>query len=462
MSVFDSIIIGAGPAGLFSAYRLLNRIPNAKVLLIDKGFEANNRQCSRSCVNCKNIKRCSVLCGVGGAGLFSDGKLVLDLRSGGMLDSVSNISDENKIRLTNYIEKTLRGFDGISYYGPTPSDNDIKKWSSEFKRSNLNIKHYKVLHMGSQNLKHIISNFVKLLKSFTNFTLLTNLNVTNVYKKSDDINVVETDDNKTFLSSNIIFSVGKTGSKWLRDLFEKNNISFKKTPAYIGVRLETSHENIAKLFEFSFDPKIWMESNNRKVKTHCFCRHGEVINTNYMGYSVVGGHTQLTENEPDKFRNLPNKSNFNILISTSSDQGQILSLLEKFKTVNPYGYVVQTVGSFFAGNLDSDIKNLKKGQPGNIRSILDSFDESGKYIAEFIQKLGEIVPGIMNVDNLIYAPAIEWLMDMVNVDSNMETQIKGWFAVGDGAGLSQGVVHAAATGIIAAEEICNRIKNVET
>lgn len=313
MNNFDTIIIGAGPAGLFSAYRILQRIPNAKILLIDKGFEADNRHCIRSCTNCKNIKSCSVLCGVGGAGLFSDGKLVLDLRSGGLLDSVSNISYEEKNRLSNYIETTLKGFDGISFYGPTPSDNDIKKWSNKFKKSNLNIKHYKVLHMGSQNLKHIISNFVKHLRSYPNFTLLTNSNVANVYKEGDNINVVKTDDNQIFLSPNVVFSVGKAGSKWLRDLFEKNNISFNKTPAYIGVRLETSHENIAELFKFSFDPKIWMESNNRKVKTHCFCRHGEVINTNHMGYSVVGGHTRVTENEPEKFRNLPNKSNFNIL-----------------------------------------------------------------------------------------------------------------------------------------------------
>ena len=89
---------------------------------------------------------------------------------------------------------------------------------------------------------------------------------------------------------------------------------------------------------------------------------------------------------------------------------------------------------------------------------MDDFESTGKIISDFVLRLSKIVPGILSEDSLVYAPALEWFMNCVEVDSNMETSRKGWFAVGDGAGLSQGIVHSAATSIIAAEEICRRIK----
>ena len=98
---------------------------------------------------------------------------------------------------------------------------------------------------------------------------------------------------------------------------------------------------------------------------------------------------------------------------------------------------------------------------GNIRTVLDGLDNVGGLIADFIIRLSKIVPGVVHEDNLIYAPALEWFMDSVKVNQSMETTHKGWFAVGDGAGLSQGIVHAAATGIIAANEICLRVEERE-
>ena len=120
-------------------------------------------------------------------------------------------------------------------------------------------------------------------------------------------------------------------------------------------------------------------------------------------------------------------------------------------------------GSFMSASNDLSMLQVshlaKHAVGGNIRKILDSFDGTGDCIAEFITLLENIVPRIQNKDNLIYAPAIEWFMDSVTVHPNMETNHKGWFAVGDGAGLSQGIVHAAATGIIAARDICSRLES---
>ena len=458
---YDVIIIGAGPAGLFAAYRILEKLPDMSVLLIEKGTNIKSRRCEKNCSICPDYEKCNILCGVGGSGLFSDGKLVLDLHSGGLLDSLTDIKEQSKKRLSEYIEKTLKQFDGVSQDGPTPSSDNIIEWSNMFNRNGLNIKHYNVLHMGSKNLKNIITNFVNELKKKPGFELMVNTEVVNVKKDCDGIGIVQTSDGQYFTSENIVFSVGKTGSNWLKRIFVDNQISFRKTKTYIGIRIETAHENIAKLFDFSFDPKIWMVLDNHKVKTHCFCRHGDIICTNYMGFPVVGGQTQITEKNKESMDGFSAKSNFNVLVSTSLEQKTILGLLNELKKVNPYGPVVQNLSSFIDNTVDCNPINdmLGNAKIGNIRKIMDHFDNIGTYIAEFIFRLKKIVPDITNNNSLVYAPAIEWFMDTVDVKPNMETTCSGWFAVGDGAGLSQGIVHAAATGIIAAENICEREKN---
>lgn len=454
----DAIIIGAGPAGLFAAYRILENKPNANVLLIERGLDIQFRECCQNCGICPNYTDCSMLCGVGGSGLFSDGKLVLDLHAGGLLDSISNITEQRKNVLSKYIEHTLRSFDGVSQDGPKPSKEIQKEWLNWFNQSGLEIKHYDVLHMGSKNLRNIITNFLIKLKEKRGFKILTSTEVTNVYKKND-LSFVEVLDGRTFISTNILFSVGKTGSEWLKGIFLKNQISFKKNTTYIGVRFETSHSNISKLFEFSFDPKIWMYFDNHKVKTHCFCRHGEVICTNYMGFPVVGGQTQITEKNNESMNEISKKSNFNVLVSTSLDENRIMNLLNDVKRINPDGPVVQSITSFINNSNDlNPIAGLSDNvKVGNLREIFDQYDGIGRCIVEFISRLEKIVPSLTQKDGLIYAPAIEWFMDTVNVTPNMETSCSGWFAIGDGAGLSQGIVHAAATAIIAADDVSLRI-----
>ena len=459
MKYYNIVIIGAGPAGMFTAYYILKNSNVAKVLLVDKGSISVERKCCGQCAKCLNRKNCSVLCGVGGAGLFSDGKLVMDLHAGGKIDAISTLSEKEKKNLTDYIVKTLKKYDGVSELSPEISETELNTWKDRFEKEGLSIRHYDVLHMGTNNLCHITTNFIKDLLNNPRFSLKSGSEVTDIYDAEDQKSSICMKNGERYLTSCVVFSVGKTGSEWLKKIFLKNHISCLKTKTYIGVRLETSHDSVKELFKYSFDPKIWSYYGNQKVKTHCFCRHGEIICSNYMGYPVIGGHTRFTENNHVSEKYLSQKTNFNVLISTNAEKKEILRILDKLKNLNSNGGVVQYLLDFLHYERKGKSGDLKKCYVyGDLRSILDELDHAGEKIADFIIHMSKIFPGILDSENLVYGPALEWLMDSVEVDHYMETSHKNWFAVGDGAGLSQGIVHAAATGIIAAHELCRRME----
>ena len=83
----DIVIIGAGPAGIFTAMELLRRGSKEKILLLEKGRSIETRKCPKAqtgrCMNCKPY--CHITTGFSGAGAFSDGKLSLSPEVGGDL-----------------------------------------------------------------------------------------------------------------------------------------------------------------------------------------------------------------------------------------------------------------------------------------------------------------------------------------------------------------------------------------
>lgn len=83
----DLVIIGAGPAGIFTALQLLRRGSKRRIVMVEKGAAIENRHCPKDktgrCVNCKPY--CHITTGFSGAGAFSDGKLSLSYEVGGQL-----------------------------------------------------------------------------------------------------------------------------------------------------------------------------------------------------------------------------------------------------------------------------------------------------------------------------------------------------------------------------------------
>ena len=209
MKHYSVAIIGAGPAGLFASYYILNKSNKATVLLIDKGVETQKRICCSNCQLCPARERCNVLCGIGGSGLFSDGKLVLDLHSGGKLDAISSLTEEEKAELTKYIVTTLKKYDGVSKMGPHITFEQQQVWKRKFRQQGLSIHHYDVLHMGTENLQHITANFMNELLKNPRFTMKADCEIIDVRDGENEKSILFANNDEKFEAANVMFSIGK-------------------------------------------------------------------------------------------------------------------------------------------------------------------------------------------------------------------------------------------------------------
>lgn len=458
------VIIGAGPSALFAAKSILENSSTISVDIFEQGKLQTERICPADYGQCRNCSICATLQGVGGAGLFSDGKLVLDLTSGGKADGISQLSAFERQQLEDYIKSTFVYFDGVSEEKNKPSKKVQNQQYYLYKEKNLKLKFYDVLHMGTQNLLNITTNFVKYLcvNYGDRFKLITETTVYSIEKCDDKYSISTSKGNSH--AEIVVAAVGKSGVQWLNKVLKSLGCRFISHDYFFGFRLETKIDNVRDMVKYSFDPKIYRIVSDRKIKIHCVCRQGQIRYSRYRGSLVVGGHSPYTQNNSE-YNNDTMNSNFNVLVSFDKEKFPPDYLLDVFRS-NSDRIIVQKLVDFTNNHemqIFGDIlpTNLSMVQLGNLRSIMDSIDpEFSEIVIRFLTSLAELYPGIMDGNNLLYSPAIEWDMDTVTVNKSMETEQKNLFAIGDGAGLSQGIVYSAATGIIAAKEIVIRLEEV--
>jgi uncharacterized FAD-dependent dehydrogenase len=457
---FDLVIIGAGPGGLFAAYKIIENIKNIRILVLDKGKEPSKRICPAIDNVCENCKVCNLISGGGGAGLFSDGKLTLDLSVGGYLKKF--IPPERRTELEKEIKEVIEKFStSYIYHIPSP-DNELLTC---LKKRNLNLKPYPVIHLGSDNLRKFISNFISYLQNKgVKFSFDTSVfSITNKTSSGKWLVKIKRNGNLNQIESNyLIVSAGKEGNFWFSPLVKELDGKVEDNNTYLGTRLEINNSTARPLYELSLDPKIYQGRGNIKIKTHCFCRHGQILLLKYFGLPLVGGHTPFVEIDKNYSTTKFPNSNFAILYrdDTICTWERAIECMKKVDEITGGNLLVQRLGDYLNG-IPTTMQKLNDNSikpsnlnitPGHISErILPSFKDN---FLLFLERLSFCVPNILNLDNLIYAPAIEWWMKKIEVNEHMEVHnLPDLYAIGDGSGLTQGIVQSAATGIIAAEDV---------
>lgn len=461
---YDVVIVGAGPAGLFSAYELITKNKKLKVAILDKGFRVQKRVCpmNKNGIPCQNCNPCAILAGYGGAGTFSDGKLNFIPRLG-KSDLTKYMDESVAYKLIDETEEIFNKFKMDAEVYPSNMDeaNEIKKKVSIAGAKLLLIKQK---HLGSDHLPEYIDGICDYL-SEKGVTLIDRADVTDIKTIDEDNHEVtyETGKNKiTLKTKNVIVAPGRTGAKWIQELADKYKIPYLSQSIEIGVRVEVRKEIMEEITSIIYDPTIFIKTDTYgdEIRTFCTNPGGFVAKENYYGYICVNGHA-LKEIKS-------NNTNFAFISK--------VNLTEPVTNTRLYGESIARIANVLGDGkpIIQSLKDLKNGRRSEWHRIKKGFIEptlkdcvAGDLalvmphriitnILEGLEKLNEIIPGVANDDTLLYGPEIKFFSNEIETDNNFRLHNDNIYFIGDGAGKAGNIVTAAATGLIAARDILSR------
>ena len=462
--MYDVVIVGAGPAGLFSAYEL-SKNKNLKVLLLDSGKFAKNRYCpmnknKKPCVNCGP---CNIMSGYGGAGTFSDGKLNF-IPKLGKSDLFKYMNEQEAYDLIDDTEKIFNEFGMDSDVYPSNMDeaNEIKK---KVALTGARLMLIKQKHLGSDKLPEYIQNFTDYLEK-NGIEVLENSEVTDIHSIKKDLHEVTYKKNKKEVKVNakkVIIAPGRTGAKWVQELADKYNISYVSQSIEIGVRVEVRKEILEDITNVIYDPTIFIKTDTYQDEIRTFCTNpgGFVAKENYYGYICVNGHALKDIKS--------NNSNFAFISK--------VNLTEPVTNTRQYGESIARIANVLGDGkpIIQTLKDLKSGRRSQWSRINKSFITptlqdcvAGDLalvlphriitnILEGLEKLDKIIPGVNNDETLLYGPEIKFFSNEITTNNKFKLDDYDIYFVGDGAGKAGNIVTAAATGLVAARDI---VKNI--
>ncbi len=452
---YDVIIVGGGPAGLFAAYHLMEH-SKLKVLLIEKGKSPLERKCpNHNLQKCIQCDPCNILSGIGGAGLYSDGKLNFIPRLG-KTDLTQFMSMNSAQELIDETEKIFTKFKMDGPVFPTNMD-EAKQIRKEAKRFGIDLLLIKQKHLGSDNLPRYIADMAKYIKS-KGLEIKTCEDVVDIVEKNGHIKGVITDKGK-YNAASVILAPGRIGANWMASIAQKHKINLRQRGIEVGIRVEVHNDIMEDLCNIIYDPTFFIQTSTYDDQTRTFCTNqgGFISLENYKDFVCVNGHAY--SNKKSSNTNFAFLSKV-ILTEPVTDNQAYGESIGKLATIIGGGKpILQRFGDLKRGRR-STWNRISKGyiEPtmtnvvcGDIAMALP--ERILTNLIEGLEVLNFVVPGISNDETLLYAPEIKFFATQVETDSYLETAIKGMYVAGDGPGVAGNIVSAAATGIIPAKRI---------
>lgn len=438
-------IIGIGPAGLCCAYELAkNKL--GPVLMIEKGCDINKRD--------HKIFLSDYTEGVGGPGLYGDAKLCVYGLVGTKLTKFFSESILNQ--LANYVDKIFWGFDKKYTRKESPSKLKIKKLQKICKTSGFELKMaYPIRHLGFQRGKIVIENFINWLKQ-NELSIKTETQVIKIIKIKEGYKIIlkrKNSKKEIIRCKYLVIGAGRSGNQWLKQQCEILKIPYSLNIPDIGIRIECAKNVLKPIYALVKNPRIELSINGGYIKTHCLCVGGEIITYFINNIPCVDGHTS------HKGKNV----HINLLYHVNKNK-EFVDNLSKLKKP-----IVQQLEDFILNRPSSKKKIIKNklipttalspfSFNNNINDIFPA--KMVLFMKKFINHFSKICPGFDCENNLVYAPTIEWNTYQIKVNKEMETKQKNFYIIGDGSGLTQGIIAAGISGIIAAQSIIRKEKGI--
>ena len=454
MNDYDIIVIGSGAGGAFLAYELTRLETPAKVLVLDKGAELQQRICpikagkTKQCIKCDP---CHIMNGYGGAGTLSDGKYNITTQFGGDLHHY--IGEDQAMDLMEYVDSVLCGLGGEGAKLYSTADSDLKTLALRY---DLHLLDAKVRHFGTDRNVQILAKMYDIVKDRIEIRFRTA--AVSVTKENGIFRVTDNKGNE-YTAKQVVLATGRSGSRWISDICQQFGIKQISNRVDIGVRVELPAEVFRHITDKVYESKIVYQTKqyNDLVRTFCMNPYGEVVSENTNGIITVNGHSYAdpalhTEN-----------TNFALLVSNRftepfHDSNEYGESIARLSNLLGGGVLMQRFGDLVKGRRSSE-RRMKKSfirptlnaTPGDLSLVIPKRQLDD--IIEMIYALDHIAPGTANEDTLLYGVEVKFYNSDVEVDGNLETSVEGLYAIGDGAGVTHSLSQASASGVYVARHL---------
>lgn len=461
--MYDLIIVGAGPAGIFTALEMLRKGSKQKMLIIEKGQPIEKRHCPKAevghCVNCKPY--CHITTGFSGAGAFSDGKLSLSYEVGGDLPTLIG---------ETFAQQMIDYTDGIYLeFGADPSiegiydGDEIKIIRKRAIRAGLKLVDCPIRHLGTekaQSLYHAIQVYLQengvemLFGTECNNILLENAHCLGV-------SILEKDGTERQIHARrTVIATGRRGADWLERMCEQHGVAHKPGTVDIGVRVEVRNEVMEMVNDVLYESKLigYPKPFKNKVRTFCQNPGGFVSQENYDNdLAVVNGHSYKERKSDNTNLAILCSHNFtepfNQPIEYAQKVGELTNMLGA-------GHImVQRYGDILAGKRTWE-KELSQSnvRPTLVDAVAGDITAGMPYramtnIVEFIQMMDEVVPGFAADETLLYSPELKFYSNRIKMSDDFITNIDGLHCLGDSSGWTRGLMMASVMGVLMGQKI---------
>lgn len=481
--MYDVIIVGAGPSGIMTAYELIQKNKKTKILLIEQGHSIKNRFCPREelgkCINCKPY--CNITAGFSGAGAFSDGKLNSyhlsktgeegKIYLGGNDGSYFRkyYSDDEIKEVIKYTDDVYLSFGATQKLDGVKYEKEVNELQEKATSVGLNLVTFPIRHIGTEKTHELFNKIEDYLLKNIEIKFDTTVDDL-IIENNKCIGVIVRSSYKKDLEKiegkHIVLGVGRKGANWLSDLCDKHKIDANNGVIDIGIRYELPDEVMKDINKYLYEGKFVGRVKPFKDKVRTFCQNPsgfvatEVYDENIV---LANGHSYKNKKSTNTNLAILVSHNFKEPFKDSIEYGR--NIAKNLNSIGAGKLIVQRFGDLLNGKRtwQKDIDNnsvvptLNDYTAGDISFALGYRTLTD--IIEMIKCIDKVVPGFANPDNLMYGPEIKFYSNVVEINKDFETSIKNLYSIGDGGGLTTGLIMASSSGIQMGRILSEKLKN---
>ena len=457
MQKYDVLIIGAGPAGIFTALEMLKLGSDKKILIVEKGRAIENRSCPKSktkaCVSCKPY--CHITTGFSGAGAFSDGKLSLSYEVGGDLPSLigENVAQD----LIDYTDGIYLEFGADSRVEGVGNEDEVKEIRKRAIKAGLKLVDCPIRHLGTEKAQDIYYAIEKYLLSH-GVEIRFGCECRNIILENGVCKggiLAEKGNEYECFADHTVVATGRRGADWLEALCEEHGISHLPGTVDIGVRVEIRNEIMENVNNVLYESKLigYPQPFKNKVRTFCQNPGGFVSQENYDNdLAVVNGHSYKDLKSPNTNLAILCSHNFSVPFNQpilyAKKVGELTNMLgDGHIMVQRFGDILDGKRTWERELSRSNVRpTLPDAVAGDITSAMPY--RAMTNIINFIQAVDYVVPGFAATETLLYSPELKFYSNRVKMDTNFNTNVRGLHCLGDSSGWTRGLMMASVMGVL--------------